>query len=211
MLKLTLDTNSIIDLEQSNEYAPDLAKLVEMNRKRRISLRVTAASASERKLDQKYASSMSEFQDRLAAIGLDGLEILRTICYADVSFFDYCLLGGGELDVLECKIQQILFPKIQLEYRNHCEKHSLKLNDEKAWRIWARAKCDVLSLWSHIWHKGDIFVTRDNNYHKKTKKPDLIRLGAGDILRPNVALTRVKNAENLKHNQKTHRERHMKD
>jgi hypothetical protein len=197
MLKLTLDTNVIIDLEESNEYAPDLAKLVEMNRKRRINLRITAASASERKLDQKYASRLSEFQHRLAAIGLDGLEILPTICYADVSFFDYCLVGDGELSVLECKIQRILFPKIQLEYRNYCEKRSLKLSDEKAWHKWTNAKCDVLSLWSHIWYKGDIFVTRDNNYHKKTKKPDLIRLGAGDILTPNVALTRIKNEKNL--------------
>jgi len=197
MLKLTLDTNVIIDLEESNEYAPDLAKLVEMNRKRRINLRITAASASERKPDQKYASRLSEFQHRLAAIGLNGLEILPTICYADVSFFDYCLVGDGELSVLECKIQRILFPKIQLEYRNYCEKRSLKLSDEKAWHKWTNAKCDVLSLWSHIWYKGDIFVTRDNNYHRKTKKPDLIRLGAGDILTPNVALTRIKNEKNL--------------
>ena len=174
-----------------------MAKLVEMNRKRRINLRITAASASERKPDQKYASRLSEFQHRLAAIGLNGLEILPTICYADVSFFDYCLVGDGELSVLECKIQRILFPKIQLEYRNYCEKRSLKLSDEKAWHKWTNAKCDVLSLWSHIWYKGDIFVTRDNNYHKKTKKPDLIRLGAGDILTPNVALTRIKNEKNL--------------
>jgi hypothetical protein len=106
------------------------------------------------------------------------------------------LAGGGELSELECKIQQILFPKIQLEYRDYCEKHSLKLDDEKAWRTWANAKCDVLSLWSHIWYKGDIFVTRDNNYFKKTKKPDLIRLGTGDILRPNAVLTRIKTKKN---------------
>ncbi len=51
-------------------------------------------------------------------------------------------------------------------------------------REWRRDKCDVLSLWCHIWYQGDVFVTADKNFHKATKKPALIKLGAKSILRP---------------------------
>ena len=59
---------------------------------------------------------------------------------------------------------------------------------------WRNAKCDVLALWSHINDKDDIFVTRDGNIHKQTKKPQLHALGAGDILRPKDAATEIQAA-----------------
>jgi hypothetical protein len=46
---------------------------------------------------------------------------------------------------------------------------------------------DVLSMWCHIYCNGDIFVTGDNHFHK-SKKPQLIKLGAKQILKPNEVL-----------------------
>jgi len=186
MLKVTLDNNCIIDLEKNNNYAPHLRKLVEMHGGQRINLRVTAISASEQKPDQTYVSHLNEFKHRLAIIGLGNVEILPTILYVGLGFIGYSLVGGGELDKLERKIQRILFPTIEVEYSDFCKKRGLKRDDRKAWRRWVNAKCDVLALWSHIWYNGDIFITRDNNFHRKAEK--LTKVGAGKIQRPIEAL-----------------------
>jgi hypothetical protein len=102
---------------------------------------------------------------------------------------------GGTLEELERKIQGILFPTIELEYDDFCKKCGLKPDNRKAWRKWVNAKCDVLALWSHIWYSGDIFVTRDQNFHKETKKLQLIALGAGKILRPAETIELLVNRE----------------
>jgi hypothetical protein len=49
---------------------------------------------------------------------------------------------------------------------------------------WRNAKCDVLSIWSHIHYRRHVFVTSDGNFHKETKKPRLLALGAGRIEQP---------------------------
>lgn len=186
MLKFTLDSNCIIDLEKNNTHALYLRKLVKMHNNQIINLRVPAIVASEKKPDDTYISHFNEFKQRLATIGLGNVEILPTILYFGLSFFDYCLFGGGKLDELERKIQKIMFPAIELNYSDFCKKHRRKPDDEKAWHKWVNAKCDVLALWSHIWYSGDIFVTRDNDFHRKAEK--LIKLGAGRILRPIEAI-----------------------
>lgn len=186
MLNITLDHNSIIDLEQNNEHALYLKKLIQMHNDQKINLRVVAISASERKPDHTYVSHFNEFKERIATIGLGSVEILATILYVGLGFVGYCLIGGGKLDELEREIQEVLFPTIQLDYGDFCRKCDLDPNNEKAWRKWVNAKCDVLALWSHIWYDGDIFVTRDKDFHRK--KPQLIALGAREILRPDEAV-----------------------
>jgi len=191
MLNVTFDHNCIIDLEKNNTVAGDLRKLIELHNRRRIVLRVPAISASERKPDQKYVSHFDEFKRRLSAIGLGDVEILPTILYLGLGFIGYSLLSGGKLDELERKIQGILFPTIELEYSDFHQKHP-ELNDEKAWRRWTNKKCDVLAIWSHIWHHGDIFVTSDKkDFLRQAKRAKLESLGAGKILSPSEALDHI--------------------
>jgi len=68
---------------------------------------------------------------------------------------------------------------------NEIEKGIMKIEE----RLWKNAKCDVLALWSHIWYGSGIFVTGDNNFLKKTKKPALITLGAGEIAKPEEVIS----------------------
>jgi len=188
MLNVTLDMNCIIDLERNSATAPYLKRLIQMHSNRKINLRVVAISASERKPDHSYVSNFNEFKRRLDAIGLGNVEILPTVLYWGVGFWGYFLWGGGELDELERKVQLILFPTIEIKFSDFCKKRGLDPDNEKAWRKWVNAKCDVLALWSHIWYDGDIFVTGDKDFHKETVKPRLIKLGAGKILRPAEAV-----------------------
>lgn len=189
MLNVTLDNNCIIDLEQRNAIASHLEKLIQMHNECKINLRVVAISASERKPDHTYISHLDEFKGRINKIGLGNLEILPTIWYAGLSsFVDYYLAGGGALDKLEREIQGIMFPKIELSYGDFCKTCNLDPNNKRAWQRWVNVKCDVLALWSHIWYKGDMFVTSDEHFHKKTVKPRLEKLGAGKILKPDEAV-----------------------
>lgn len=188
VFNVTLDNNCIIDLEQNNARASHLKKLIKMHCDGEINLRVVAISASERKPDHSYVSNFNEFKRRLDAIGLGNVEILPTILYLGVGFLGYSLLGGGELDELEKKVQQIMFPTIAIEFSDFRKDRDYKLDNNKAWSRWVNAKCDVLALWSHIWFKGDIFITTDKDFRKKSVKPRLIALGAGKILRPDEAV-----------------------
>lgn len=189
MQKVTLDNNCIIDLEKNNIYASPLKKLVEMHDDKKIILRVVAVSASEQKPDKTYVSHINEFKHRLATIGLGNVEILPTILYLGLGFLGHSLFGGGKLAELEGKIQRILFPTIELEYSDFCKKRGLELDDKKAWHRWVNKKCDVLTLWSHIWYNGDIFITRDSNFHRKAEK--LVKIGVGKILTQVEALKLV--------------------
>jgi hypothetical protein len=181
---VTLDNMCIIDLEKNREHAPQIKKLIQMHCEREISLRIVATSASELKPDHTYPSHFDEFKQRIASVGLGGVEILPTLFYIGLSFVGYCVVGGRWLGELEKEIQAILFTENEREYGDFCRKYGYDREDKVAWRKWANRKCDVLTLWSHIWYNGDIFVTNDDDFHKPTKKPRLIELGAGKILRP---------------------------
>jgi len=91
----------------------------------------------------------------------------------------------------ELSIHNILFPDIEFKYKDYClEKQINPLETKFDWK-WLNAKCDVQVLWSHIHYGGGILVTSDNNFHKESKKPLLISLGAADILKPKEALKKI--------------------
>jgi hypothetical protein len=150
-------------------------------------LRVVGIGAAELKRNHSYAETFSEFQQRLAAVELGDVEILRPIAYLGLSFVNWSVVGGDAPAELERHIHTVLFPTIEFEFGAYCAARGLE--PERAWgdpltQRWSNAKCDVLALWCHIWHGGDMFVTTDRNFHKATKKPHLIALGAGDIMYP---------------------------
>jgi len=191
MTNVTLDTNCIIDLEEANPRATSIKELIQMHKDGKINLRVVAISASERKPDGTYASNFAEFQERVAALGLGQADILKPMGYFGVSYWDWCLWADDEMLGLEEKVHKILFPEIEFSYKEFCRKRGLDLNSGSIDRRWRNAKCDVLALWSHIWHGNGIFVTADNEFHKESKKPYLIAIGAGEILRPDEAVVRL--------------------
>lgn len=188
MQNITLDSNCIIDLEQNNSTASHLEKLIQMHLCRVINLRVVAISGSERKRDHTYPSNLKEFKQRISQIGLGDVEILPTPCYQGLSFEGYSIHSGEKSRELEREIQQVMFPTIEFDFMDFCKNRRLNLDNKKARQKWINAKCDVLTLWSHIQFKGDILVTKDKDFHKKTVKPRLITLGAGKILKPDEAV-----------------------
>ncbi len=181
-MRITLDTNCLIDLEQQSNPGEFLRELLEAHNAQRIRICVVAISASERTKGGKYASNFNEFQDKMKAIGLGSAEILLPLGYWDIAYWDHFIWGDG--DTLEPKIHAVLFQEIPFLSQDYCTATGVDINDLSTDRKWRNAKCDVLALWSHIHHGADVFVTSDANFHKATKQQRLIELGAKNICTP---------------------------
>lgn len=78
------------------------------------------------------------------------------------------------------EIEQILFgesPRIEI---------AGKPEDSIEFVAWLNRICDVQTMWCHLQYENDVFVTSDRNFHKATKTPRLIAMGAGRISTPEV-------------------------
>jgi len=139
----------------------------------------------------RYATNFAEFQEKVAAVGLREAEILKPICRLGMTFYDWCILPNEQMEDLERRIHQVLFPDIEFEYVDYCRARGIDPNSGPMDSRWRNPRCDVLALWSHIHYGDGIFITSDENFHKGTKKPALIALGAGDILSPADASARL--------------------
>jgi len=183
--RLTLDTNCLIDLAEGGVTEPALRSLIRASQDGRTTLQVPAISASER---GAMPASFDEFRRWLAELGLGRAEILKPVGYWGVTYWGWAYYPSEEMTALERKLHDVLFPRIEFDYSNH---------DAPLEGKWRNAKCDVLALWSHIHHGGDIFVTSDANFRKPTKKPKLLELGAGELLTPTEAAARITQANAL--------------
>jgi hypothetical protein len=146
---------------------------------------VVAISASERAKNGKFAVNFESFEKKLDELGLSCAEVLLPLCYFDIGFLGHCLLSDN--DTLESKIHAILFPKLPFLWTDYCQTYGRNPSDFASDRKWRNPKCDVLALWSHIHYGTDVFVTSDRNFHKPSKRPRLIALGAKEIMTPEQA------------------------
>ncbi|GEM_PF-1969407 len=191
MRKLTLDNNCLIALEQGEEpTATALRDLIAAHNVRAVTLRVVCVSGFERPQGEARIPFIEEFYARLRRIGLDGAEVLSSIVYLDMDtrLDSGFILGSDEDFAFEQWIHHTLFPDDgDGTWEGYCAAR-------RAWdaprreRAWKNHKRDVLTLWSHIFHAGDIFLTTDGNFFKATKKQSLIDRGAAAIMRPAEAV-----------------------
>lgn len=192
MIKVTLDHNCIIALENNEASAPYIKELINMNDKNKIILQVVSIGAAERLPDGRHISNITEFKERIVVVGLGHVTILKPIAYWGLSFWGWGLNSdgpNGSMKTLEREIHKILFPEIEFEYVDFCKARNLNPRSKEIDGKWRNRKCDVLTLWSHMYHKGDIFVSSEKGINKR--KQALIQLGVGDILTPQVAVSKL--------------------
>lgn len=190
-MKVTLDNNCIIALDTNDDNAPYIQELINLHENEKITLRLATISASERQRGGRYASHFAEFQARVVQLGLAKVEtlddpslLLQHPGVYGMSYWGQAIYGDDGMVDLERRIHAILFPDIEFDYSAYCLKHGLDVNNPDIDKNWRNKRCDVLGLWSHIQYKGDIFVTADKHFLAETKRPQLVALGAGDILAP---------------------------
>ena len=188
-MNVTLDTNCIIALEENRPEAQDLRRIVHSATEQKLRLRVVAISASERQPDGEYSESFRDFKAKIAGVGLEDVEILLPPCIWGVTYWDDCIWGSEQFTEEAERIHEILFPNSPFEYEDYCRHFGLDLAAPSADRKWQNHVIDTWALWTHLHNGGGVFVTSDENFHKK--KAMLARLGAGEILRPNEAAASI--------------------
>ena len=176
MVRLTFDTNCIIDLEEQRPDSKYLREIIDAWRNKKVEVAVVAVSASENQPHGRVNETYQQFEEKLEAVGLKGATELLPLAYWDVFYWDRALWSNKGMEDLEEKIRNVLFPGIQTEAPK---------SDKEA-RIWRNKLCDVLVAWSHAYHQWDVLVTRDQNFHKK--KEGLSRLGVKQVMYPSEAV-----------------------
>lgn len=193
-MRITLDTNCLVDLELEEGAYADLQRIVASHNDGITNIAIPGICASERLKGGSFADSFDGFRERLRRISRREFEILRPPCYLDITYLDWSVLGGeGTLD-LERQIHDVLFPAHEFSWEGQARSMELDpdgafIGHHKESLKWRNRKCDVLSLWCHIFYGNDVFITTDRNFHKRSKKPLLIGLGAKRICRPSELTT----------------------
>jgi hypothetical protein len=152
---------------------------------------VVAIMASEKQRAGEYIEDFEIFENRLEKLGISHLRLLLPIFYWGIAFWGRALWSDANMQDLERRIHQVLFPQVKFLWKDYCDFHGLDWRTSPAASAlghkWRNPKCDVLAMWSHIHYGRDVFVTSDCLFHK-TKKPALLSLGARRIERPEGAV-----------------------
>jgi len=189
--RLTLDNNCLIALEKGEEpTATALRVLIAAHDARQVTVRVVCVSGFERPQGEARIPFIEEFYARLRRIGLAGVEVLSSIVYLDMDTrLDSRFILGSDGDfAFEQWIHRTLFPDDgDGTWESYCIARRA-WDEARRERVWKNHKRDVLTLWGHIYHAGDIFLTTDRNFFKATKKQALIGRGATAIMRPDEAV-----------------------
>jgi hypothetical protein len=188
MTSVTLDMNCVIDLEEERPAAEHVRMLLSLHDSGRVQICVSAIAASERKPGGTYAENFREFQSKLARLGLGTIRLLKPPMMVGVTYLDWSVVASDSMLALEKDISAVLFPGVESNYADYSKQRGLPRKGQvRPDPKWLNPKCDVYAMWAHIWYGCDLFVTTDQNFHKETKKPRLIALGAGNIVLPEEA------------------------
>jgi hypothetical protein len=185
-MRITLDTNGIIDLEENRPSAAAIRQLIAAHNNGKITLCVSAIAASERYRDGQGEPNFGLFEQKLGEVGLVGVELLNPPGIWGVTFWDHCV-WADHMQPMEGQIRQLLFPTLNVENIPGELDEQRKRRERKA----LNAACDILGMWCHITYHGSVFVTRDGNFHRKAKKAGLLQLGAGQILNPEDVVSHI--------------------
>ena len=181
--RFTIDTNCIVDVEERRPNAKHIEALRDLHLSKKIELAVVGIAASERQKHGPPLRNINDFLERLARLQLDELTILKPIGVWDLTFWDWSVWSGPELQDRQRELHSVLFPNEIFDHTAYCESKGIAVGeviDQK----WRNRKCDVLTLLAHIMAGHEFFVTGDRNFLKASKKAALENLGAKKILRP---------------------------
>lgn len=188
MIKFTLDTNCVVDVDVGRPNAIFVKKIAGAHLRAEADVCIVAMMASEKQKSGSYLTSFTEFSEKLKLLELSHLGLTFPLCYFDISFWNCCILSGPDLSALEEAIHDVLFPEIEFNYLDFCNARNLDPDAALVGQAhkWRNAKCDVQAIWSHINGNRDVFVTSDGNF-LKSKRQQLLDLGARQVLSPSEA------------------------
>ena len=177
MIKFTLDTNCLIDVDENRQAAKFVLRLLGAFNTSKIDLALVASSASERQKSGEYLESFCKFKIRTKVLGFDGLPILPSLARWDVSFWDNGLWADDESEKREKAIYETLFPGSPYEWSDFAYQNNQDTEDRstKVFSRWLNQIIDAQAYWAHDYAGRDVFVTSDKNFKKRLKGNPLFK------------------------------------
>lgn len=174
-MKITLDHNVIIDLANGSANVVRLREALACNRYQAFVVEIGASEMRQRGIKpDRY----DLFERLLEDAGIASLPRLIPMMIWDVTFWDHGLWSDEHMAVQAKQIEDVLFgesPPIDITGEPD--------GSPKA-AAWLNRLCGVHTMWCHLHYANNVFVTSDRNFHKTTKLPRLLALGAGKICKP---------------------------
>ncbi|KJZ21397.1 hypothetical protein [Tritonibacter mobilis] len=187
-MKLTLDWNCVIEVEEGRAQASHVSDLVSHHRQGNFEVALLAASASENSRSKKFPGNANLFKDRVSALGWDDLPLVSMPSILGLSYWDFSYIVDDDgkfkrdMDALWC----VIAPKVTRSPSDYLPA-GVSLTDEaiqsEELSKWRNAWCDVISAYSHIHDDRDVFVT-NNTRDFQDNAEALSRLGMRQIFTP---------------------------
>ncbi|THV17120.1 hypothetical protein [Rhizobium rhizophilum] len=182
MTSFTLDTNCIIDVDESRPAAPSVQALLSAWAVGNVDLALVASSASERQQGGLYLSNFETFDQRRNALGFGGIPLLPSMARWNLSFFGQSLYGSPEGLEREALIYGALFPSSPFEWADYARAKGVAVDDlgSSAHARWRNQILDAQALWAHDHAGRQVFVTSDQRLWVLNDHPDFPRM----VIRP---------------------------
>lgn len=194
-MKLTLDWNCVIEVEENRPQASYVRDLINSHRNGEFEVALLAASASENTKSKLFPGNALVFKKRVAQLGWDDLRLVPMPGIYGLSYWD-CCFNVGDNDAFERDmgaLWKIIAPKVSREPSDHLAAGKAlddNLIQSEALSKWRNTWCDVISAYSHIYAARDIFVTNNTRDFQKNAK-ELASLGMKHITSPAETQLRI--------------------
>lgn len=178
-MRLTLDWNCVIEVEEDRPQAKYVSDLIHSHRKGELEVALLAASASENSKSKRFPGNATLFGERIAALGWQDLPLVPMPGVWGLCYFDFCFFveDGDAFERDRDALWQVIAPKVPRDLSEHLPV-GLELSDDviqsEALSKWRNTWCDVISAYSHIHARRDLFVT--NNTRDFQKNADRLSL-----------------------------------
>jgi hypothetical protein len=194
-MKLTLDWNCVIEVEEDQPQAEYVTELIRLHRLGRFEVALLAASASENTKSKQFPGNANIFKERISSLGWQDLPLVPMPSISGLSYLDFCYIVGDseKFERDRDAIWHVIAPSVPRKPADHLpvgaqmRDNSIQSEELSKWRnTW----CDVISAYSHIHEIRDVFVTNNTRDFQKNAG-ELAKLGMRHIATPADALAVV--------------------
>jgi hypothetical protein len=175
MLKFTLDTNCLIDIDEDRPAAQFVKRLLNTASEGLIDVAMVASSASERQQNGEFLENMEIFKARVERLGFGHLLLLPPpLARWGINFWGNGLYGGVKSKARETLIYKTMFPNAPKEWADYAAAKNADPKDttSNAYFRWRNQILDAQAFRAHEHHGRDVFVTSDGRFKCLMGKPD---------------------------------------
>lgn len=195
-VKISLDWNCVIEVEDNRPQASHVLELVRLHREGKCNVALLAASASENTRSMRFPGNAKIFIERVAALDWNDLPLVPVPAVIGLTYikeFSFIVGDAAEYKRDMDALWQAIAPKVPRRPIDHLPSGVI-LSDEamqsEHLSRWRNTWCDVVSAYSHIYANRDIFAT-NNTRDFQNNAEKLAALGMRRIASPQDALAAV--------------------